>query len=48
MRDNWLSNHIFTSYENIVDHCSHACNKLAEQPWRIMSLGRRIWANNPS
>jgi DDE superfamily endonuclease len=29
MRDNWLSNRIFTSYENIVDHCCHACNKLA-------------------
>ena len=48
MRDNWLSNRVFSSYENIVDHCCDACNKLAEQPWRIMSLGRRIWANIPS
>lgn len=21
MRDNWLSNRVFTSYDNIVDHC---------------------------
>ena len=21
MRDNWLSNRIFSSYENLVDHC---------------------------
>jgi transposase len=48
MRDNWLSNRVFSSYENIVDHCCDACNKLAEQPWRIASLGRRIWANIPS
>ena len=24
MRDNWLSNRIFTSYDNIVDHCCEA------------------------
>ena len=41
MRDNWLSNHIFTSYDNIVDHCCEAWNKLADQPWRIMTIGRR-------
>lgn len=22
MRDNWLSNHVFTSYDNVVDHCA--------------------------
>lgn len=48
MRQNWLSNRIFSSYQNIVDHCCDACNKLAEQPWRIMSLGRRIWAHGTS
>lgn len=33
MRDNWLSNRVFTSCDNIVD-----------QPWRIISIGRRKWA----
>jgi transposase len=32
MRDNWLSNRVFTSYENIVDHGSVACNTLTGQP----------------
>jgi transposase len=45
MRDNWLSNRVFTGYENIVDHCCHAWNKLIDQPWRIMSLGLRDWAH---
>lgn len=45
MRDNWLSNRVFNSYEAIVDHCCDAWNKLVEQPWRIMSLGLRDWAH---
>ena len=45
MRDNWLSNRVFTSYDNLLDHCCHAWNKLVEQPWRIMSLGLRDWAH---
>ena len=44
LRDNWLSNRVFTSYENIVDHCCHAWNKLLEQPWKIISIGSRDWA----
>ena len=44
MRDNWLSNRVFTSDENIVDHCCDARNKLVNQPWRIMSIGLRDWA----
>ena len=43
MRDNWLSNRVFTSHDNIVDHCCEACNKLVDQPWRIMTIGRRQW-----
>jgi hypothetical protein len=27
MRDNWLSNRVFTSHDNIVDHCCEAWNK---------------------
>src|SRR5262249_32680165 len=41
MRDNWLSNRIFKSYDDLVDHCCEAWNKLVDQPWRIMSLGLR-------
>ena len=39
MRDNWLSNRVFESYDEIVDQCCDAWNKLVDQPWRIMSIG---------
>ena len=45
MRDNWLSNRAFCCYDDIVDHCWHACNSLVEQPWIIMSIGLREWAH---
>lgn len=45
MRDNWLSNRVFTSYENLLDHCCFAWNTLIDQPWRIMSIGLRDWAH---
>ena len=45
MRDNWLSNLVFTSYDNLVDHCCHAWNSLIDQPWRILSIGLRDWAH---
>lgn len=45
MRQNWLSNRVLKSYENIVDHCCDAWRKLQSQPWRIMSIGLRKWAN---
>ena len=45
MRDNWLSNRIFTSYDNLLDHCCYAWNRLIDQPWRIMSIGLRDWAH---
>ncbi len=44
MRDNWLSNRIFASYDQIVDLCSEAWIKLINQPWKIMSIGNREWA----
>ena len=37
MRDNWLSNRVFTSHDNIIDHCCEAWNKLVDQPWHIMT-----------
>ena len=44
LRDNWLSNRVFKSYDDLVDHCCVAWNKLVDQPWRIMSIARRDWA----
>ena len=37
MRDNWLSNRIFKSYEDIVALCCQAWNNLIDQPWKIMA-----------
>ncbi len=45
IRDNWLSNRIFKSYGEIVALCCEAWNKLIDQPWKIMSIGRRKWAH---
>ena len=45
MRDNWLSNRVFDSFDDIVDHCCHAWNKLVDRPWHIMSIGLRDWAH---
>ena len=45
IRDNWLSNRVFRCYDDIVDHCCHAWNRLVEQPWTIMSIGLRDWAH---
>src|ERR1700728_2572539 len=45
LRDNWLSNRIFKSYDDVVDHCCEAWNNLVDQPWRIMSIGLRNWAH---
>ena len=43
MRDNWLSNRIFQSYEDILAHCCDAWNKLVHQTGRIRSIGLRSW-----
>ena len=45
LHDNWLSNRVFTSYDDILDHGCHAWNKLVDQPWRITSIGLRDWAH---
>ena len=44
LRENWLSNRIFKSYDDILDHCCFAWNRLIDQPWRIRSIARRDWA----
>lgn len=38
MRQNWLSNRIFQSYDTILYRCCDALNKLVDQPWRIISI----------
>ena len=45
MRDNWLSNRVFKSGDDIVDHSCAAWNRLVAEPWRIMSIGLRDWAH---
>lgn len=46
LRQNWLSNRVFRSYDDILDHSCDAWNKLIDQPWKIMSIGRREWAHD--
>jgi hypothetical protein len=45
MRDNWLSNRVFETYDDILVHCCDAWNKLVDRPWMIMSIGKRHWAH---
>ena len=41
MRQNWLSNRVFETYDDILAQCCEAWNKLLDQPWTIMSIGPR-------
>jgi hypothetical protein len=45
MRDNGLSNRVFTACDSIAHHCCKAANRLIDQPWRIMSIGMRQGAH---
>lgn len=45
MRQNWLSNRIFKSFDDILDHCCYAWNTLIAQPWKILAIARRDWAD---
>ena len=45
LRGNWLSNRVFSSYQDILNHCCYAWNTLVDQPWRIFSIGLRDWAH---
>lgn len=46
MRQNWLSNSVFDSYEAILDAGCKAWKKLIDQPETIKSIGMRKWAHN--
>jgi transposase len=50
MCDNWLSNRVFKSYDDLLDHCCEAWNKHVDQPWldhadRIAPMGARVLIN---
>jgi hypothetical protein len=45
MRNTWLPNRILRSCDDILDHCCAAWNRLVDQPWTIISIGRRQWAH---
>ena len=45
MRQNWLSNRIFDTYDTILDAGCEAWNHLIAQPETITSIGMRKWAH---
>lgn len=45
MRQNWLSNRVFETYDAIVDAACDAWNRLIELPDIIRSIGMREWAH---
>jgi transposase len=44
LKQNFLSNRVFASYEAIVDACCKAWNALMAMPERIRSITERSWA----
>jgi hypothetical protein len=44
LRANFLSHRVWDTYEEILDACSIAWNKLMQAPERIASITRRSWA----
>jgi transposase len=44
LRQNFLSNRVYDSYDAIVDACCHAWNALIALPERIRSITQRSWA----
>ncbi len=44
LRQNWLSNRVFDTYEAIVDAACEAWKKLLDLPAMITSIGSRQWA----
>src|SRR5215203_719582 len=45
LRQNWLSNRVFDTYEAILDAACEAWRKLLAQPQAITSIGLRDWAH---
>ena len=45
LRQNWLSNRVFETYDAILDAGCEARNKLLAQPQTLTSTGMRKWAS---
>ena len=45
LRQNWLSNRVFETYDDIIDAACDAWNNLTAQPAVITSIGMREWAH---
>ena len=45
LRQNYLANRVYDTYEAIVDACCDAWNALAAAPDRIRSIASRHWAS---
>lgn len=46
LRQSYLSNRVFETYQVIPDATGEAWNRIIDQPRRIMSIGLRQWAHN--
>jgi transposase len=44
LRQNYLSNRVFATYDDILDAACEAWNRIIDSPWTIMSIGFRDWA----
>jgi len=44
LRQTYLSNRVFETWEAIVDACCNAWNRLTAEPGRIKSIATRKWA----
>lgn len=44
LRQNYLSNRVYETYDDIVDACCEAWNALVAEPERITSIASRKWA----
>ena len=45
LRQTWLSNCVFDTYEAIIEAACDAWNRLMDQPHAITSIGMRTWAH---
>ena len=45
LRQNWLSNRVFETYDDILDAGCDAWNRLIARPETITSIGLRDWAH---
>ena len=45
LRQTWLSNCVFDTYEAIIEAACDAWNRLMDQPQAITSIGMRTWAH---